>query len=73
MRRSLVAAVDKPSGFIDAFDRLVAEQTLASATDLFARVKTYRDWGVTDLDAYTWFLTDVEMAWLTGTPSLEDL
>ena len=29
-------------------------------------------YGVTDLDAYTWFMTDVEWSWMSGRTPIED-
>ena len=71
--RVLESVPDKPPGFMQAFDRLIAEQTAANAKTLFDLVRSYRDWGVTDLDAYTWFMTDVENAWMSDSTPLEDL
>ena len=31
-------------------------------SDLFQSVQGFRDWGVSDLEAYTWFVTEVEWA-----------
>ena len=43
-----------------------------SATALFERVREFRDWGVSDLEAYTWFMTDVEWAWMSDKTPMED-
>lgn len=42
------------------------------ARSLFERVRDFRDWGVSDLEAYTWFMTDVEWSWMSGTTPMED-
>ncbi len=70
--RTLEAAADKPEGFMDAFDELLAEPDAQRATTLFELVRDFRDWGVSDLEAYTWFMTDVEWSWMSGGALLED-
>ncbi len=69
----LEAVPEKPDGFMQAFDRLVTEPTAANAALLFNLLRSFRDWGVSDLEAYTWFMTDVENAWMSDATSLEDL
>ena len=32
----------------------------------------FQDWGVSDLEAYTWFMTDVEWSWMSGSAPIED-
>ena len=54
------------------FNKLLEEPSGTNATALFQRVRDFRDWGVTDLDAYTWFMTDVEWAWMSGDAPMED-
>ena len=57
---------------MSAFDALLAEPRGSRATALFERVRDFRDWGVSDLEAYTWFMTDVEWSWMSGTTPVED-
>ena len=42
------------------------------ATALFEGVRAFQDWGVSDLEAYTWFMTDVEWSWMSGRTPIED-
>jgi predicted nucleotidyltransferase len=70
--RVLESVADKPDGMLDRFDALLAEPCADNATQLFASVRDFRDWGVSDLDAYTWFMTDVEWAWMSGQAPIED-
>ena len=44
----------------------------ASQLALFERVRDFQDWGVSDLEAYTWFMTDVECSWMSGKTPIED-
>ncbi|MEM6514243.1 MAG: hypothetical protein AAF660_14630, partial [Pseudomonadota bacterium] len=73
LRRALADAPDKPTDFMSNFDRLCGAPSSQAAEDLFDCVKDFKDWGVSDLDAYSWFLTDVELAWMDGRTPLEDL
>ena len=70
--RTLEIVPDKPEDFLRHFDALLREPGADSATRLYECVRDFRDWGVTDLDAYTWFMTDVEWSWMTGTTPMED-
>lgn len=70
---ALNAAPEKPSDFMMHFDALVREPNGVHAKALFESVRGYRDWGVDDLAAYTWFMTEVEWSWMSGVTPLEDL
>ncbi|MDJ0793823.1 MAG: nucleotidyltransferase domain-containing protein [Woeseiaceae bacterium] len=70
--RVLESVPEKPDGFVACFDQLLSEPQADHATALFESIRDFRDWGVTDLDAYTWFMTDVEWAWMSGSTPLED-
>ncbi len=70
--RVLDSVPDKPDDLMDRFNKLLEEPNGANATALFERVRDFKDWGVTDLDAYTWFMTDVEWAWMSGKTPMED-
>ena len=72
LARALSEVRDKPDELIERFDRLLERQDAESATALFASVRDYHDWGVSDLDAYTWFMRDVEWSWMSGKTSMED-
>jgi predicted nucleotidyltransferase len=69
---ALGSVPDKPDNFMARFDDLLKEPCGDHATALFERVRDFRDWGVSDLEAYTWFMTDVEWSWMSGTTSIED-
>ncbi len=70
--RTLEAVDDKPNDFMALFNRLLTSPNAANATALFECLRDYRDWGVTDLDAYTWFMLDVEWSWMSGRTPMED-
>ena len=70
--RTLEAAPDKPGNLMACFNDLLENPGGASATALFELVRDFQDWGVTDLEAYTWFMTDVEWAWMTDKTPMED-
>ena len=70
--RTLESAPDKPDDFMDLFDAVLDKPSADRATALFECVRNFQDWGVSDLDAYTWFMTDVEWAWMSGNTPMED-
>jgi len=63
---------DKPEGFMGHFNAVLQTPSTKHATALFECVQNFRDWGISDLDAYTWFMTDVEWSWMHGTTPMED-
>ncbi|MEO0345710.1 MAG: nucleotidyltransferase domain-containing protein [Pseudomonadota bacterium] len=70
--RTLKSVSDKPVGLMACFDALLDEPRGDRATELFELVRDFRDWGVSDLEAYTWFMTDVEWSWISGQTPIED-
>ncbi|MEM8679835.1 MAG: nucleotidyltransferase domain-containing protein [Planctomycetota bacterium] len=70
--KTLEAVPDKPPGFVASFQALVNEPNGKRANELFDGVRSYRDWGVSDLEAYTWFMTDIEWGWMSGNAPMED-
>ncbi len=70
--RVLESVPDKPDGFMECFNDLNNEPRADLATALFEAVRDFRDWGVSDLEAYTWFMTDVEWSWMSGNTPMED-
>lgn len=72
LRRALEGVGDRPGNFIETFDALLERQDAASATALFDCIRNFRDWGVSDLDAYTWFMTEVEWSWMSDKTPMED-
>ena len=72
LTRVLDAAPDKPDDLMKLFNNLLDEPCGEHAAALFERVRAFRDWGVSDLEAYTWFMTDVEWSWMSGRTPIED-
>jgi hypothetical protein len=72
LSRTLRTLPDKPAQLMPCFDSLLREPSGEHASALFERVRAFRDWGVSDLEAYTWFMTDVEWSWMSGKTSMED-
>lgn len=70
--RVLESAADKPVDLMTYFHALLDEPSGGNAKVLFHAVRDHHDWGVTDLEAYTWFMTDVEWSWMSGRPPLEN-
>lgn len=70
--RTLESLPDKPDDLMEHFDRLLSEPNGRNATALFECVRDFEDWGVSDLDAYTWFMTDVEWSWMSEKTPIED-
>jgi hypothetical protein len=70
--KTLESLPDKPDNFLEHFDKLLSEPNGDNASALFESVRNFSDWGVSDLDAYTWFMTDVEWSWMSGTTPIED-
>ena len=70
--KTLESVPDKPESMMACFNDLLNEPCGDHANALFDRVRNFRDWGVSDLDAYTWFMTDVEWSWMSGTTPIED-
>ena len=70
--RTLESVADKPDDFMIHFNDLLDDASGDRATALFQCVRDFNDWGVSDLDAYTWFMTDVEWSWMSGQTPIED-
>ncbi|MEM7284069.1 MAG: nucleotidyltransferase domain-containing protein [Pseudomonadota bacterium] len=68
----LATVPEKPVGFVAQFDALINDQTGENASQFFESLKNFQDWGVTDLEAYTWFMTEVEWSWMDGRTPMED-
>ncbi|MEL7450788.1 MAG: nucleotidyltransferase domain-containing protein [Pseudomonadota bacterium] len=73
LSQALASATDKPENLESLLDALLASPGSATATAVFDALKEFHDWGVSDLEAYTWFMTDVEWSWRNGNTPLEDL
>ena len=73
LTRALEDAPVKPDGFMKSLADLTTAPSAESAEQLFNSVRAFRDWGVQDIEAYTWFMREMEWGWRGGAPSLEDL
>jgi predicted nucleotidyltransferase len=70
--RTLESVPEKPVGLMECFNSLLDKPSGDRATALFKVVQDFQDWGVSDLDAYTWFMTEVEWSWMSGSTCIED-
>jgi predicted nucleotidyltransferase len=70
--RTLELVTDKPENFMLHFNNLLESPSSETATALFDLTRSFQNWGVSDLDAYTWFMTDVEWSWKRDAVPLED-
>ncbi len=72
LTRALESVEEKPDGLLSNIDALLEKPNAENADALFQSVRGFRDWGVSDIEAYTWFMTEVEWAWMSGTTPMED-
>ena len=70
--RTLESISAKPDDYMRLFNDLLERPGTETATALFESVRDFRDWGISDLDAYTWFMTDVEWSWKANNTPMED-
>ncbi|MEM9386486.1 MAG: nucleotidyltransferase domain-containing protein [Pseudomonadota bacterium] len=70
--RALEAVPDKPPGLMGCMRALIDQPDAQRATALFGLMRDFREWGVSDLDAYRWFMTEVEWSWMGSNTPLED-
>ncbi len=63
---------EKPEGFLEQMQSLLKAPTLANANTLFNSLRAFKDWGVSDHQAYMWFLEEVELSWMDGRTPMED-
>ena len=71
--RALEEVPDKPEGFMRSLEALNTVPSVTTAGALFDELRRFRDWGVKDIEAYMWFMREVEWGWRGGAASLEDL
>ena len=62
----------KPPYLINNMNQLLKEPNAKNAENLFKSIKRFEDWKVTDIEAFLWFMEDVEMSWLKGNHIIED-
>lgn len=72
MMHYLESCPEKPQNIIQQINQLLKDPSAQHATSLFENVKHFRDWGITDLEAFGWFMREVEWSWIDGEPPLED-
>ena len=63
----------KPVDLIKNINELLNKPGLDQSTRLFQSAQSFHEWGITDLEAYTWFMENVEWSWMQGNTPLEDL
>ena len=73
LTRALQDVPDKPVEFMASLAALSATPSADTANQLFDGLRQFHDWGVQDIEAYTWFMREVEWDWRGGSASLEDL
>ena len=72
LMQALEEVEGKPADLIKHMHALLKEPTCENADALFEQVKAFVDLGVPDLEAYTWFMTEVEWSWMSDSTPLED-
>lgn len=72
LMRALESVQDKPVDLLTHIDALLEKPSAQTADTLFQQIKAFYDWGISDTEAYTWFMTDVEWSWMSGTTPIED-
>ncbi len=63
---------EKPDGLLDKMNQVLTHPSTENSKALFTCVKEFHDWGVPDIEAFRWFMEDVEWAWMEDKASLED-
>lgn len=63
---------EKPEGLLDLMNTLLCEPNTKHSNALFQTVKDFKEWGVSDIQAFTWFMEEVEWGWMNDKASLED-
>ena len=72
LTRTLESVEDKPVELLSQIEALLEYPNAENADALFHSVSGFRNWGVSDIESYTWFMTEVEWAWMSGTTPMED-
>ncbi|MDW3193913.1 MAG: nucleotidyltransferase domain-containing protein [Cytophagales bacterium] len=63
---------EQPVGLMDQMNQVLNDPSRENSEILFHNIRSWRDWGVEDLDAYLWFMKDVEWSWMDDKATLED-
>ncbi|MCG8372529.1 MAG: nucleotidyltransferase domain-containing protein [Balneolales bacterium] len=64
---------EKPSGFLENIHAVLREPGTKTSGALFKSLQDFHDWEIPDLEAYLWFMKEVEWSWMNGKTPLEDL
>lgn len=72
MLKAIEQAPDKPANFLELTHEMLEKPCPETAGPLFHCVQEFHDWGIEDIEAYTWFMTEVEWSWKHGTTPMED-
>ncbi len=62
----------KPKNLIKEMNQVLNQPTVENASRLFENVRGFRNWNVTDIEAFRWFMEDVEWSWRDNKSPLED-
>lgn len=62
----------KPKNLINEMNQVLNQPNVENASSLFESVQSFRNWNVTDIESFHWFMEDVEWAWRDNKASLED-
>ena len=62
----------KPKNLIKNMNQVLNQPSAEHANRLFESVREFRNWNVTDIEAFHWFMEDVEWSWRTHKSTLED-
>ena len=63
---------EKPTGLLDKMNQVLRQPNAENSRALFRCVKEFKDWGISDIEAFRWFMEDVEWAWMEDKATLED-
>ena len=63
---------EKPEDLTALMDTLLHEPNAKNSDELFQAIKVFKDWGVTDIQAFSWFMEEVEWSWMNNKVGLED-
>ena len=53
-------------------NQVLKQPSVENASRLFENVRGFRDWNVADIEAFRWFMEEVEWSWRDGKSPLED-
>ena len=63
----------KPVGLKTQIDALLKNPNMENCDTLFQNLREFHDWGIPDLEAFSWFMEEVEWSWMADKTPLEDL